>query len=159
MIRDLIIKNKTSIVNNWIKSVYETYPSETSNFLKDQKNRFSNPVGYSISQCGEKILDELTGDFNLQQIRPLLQDLIKIRAVQDFSPSHAIGIIFFLKNSIDTILGNEIKNKDFCNELMSVNSQIDQIVLSAFDLYMEAREKLFQIRVAEIKSRSRNIVD
>jgi hypothetical protein len=158
MIKELILEKKSTIVNNWIQSIYETYPSETSNFLRDQKNRFSNPVGHAIADCAEKILDVLIESFDIQKIKIVLQELIKIRAVQDFSPSHAVGFIFLLKNSILSQLKDKIENDNICEEYLLIESQIDGITMAAFDTYMEAREKLFQIHINEIKSRSQNII-
>jgi len=158
MIKELIINKKSAIINNWIQSIYETYPSETSNFLRDQKNRFSNPVGHAIADCAEKILNQLIEDFDIQKIKVVLQDLIKIRAVQDFLPSQAVAFIFLLKNSILSELKAEIKNEDIFREFLLIASQIDITAMAAFDTYMEAREKLFQIRLNEIKSRSLNII-
>lgn len=157
MIKELIADKKSTIVNNWIQSIFATYPSETSNFLRDQKNRFSNPVGHAITVCAENILNELIRNFDLDKIKIDLQDLIKIRAVQDFSPSQAVAFVFLLRSSIISELEAEIKNENIFEELALIESQIDQVAMAAFDLYMEAKEKLFQIRINEIKSRSLNI--
>ncbi len=158
MIRELIKNKKSVIIDNWIRSIYETYPLETSNFLRDQKNRFSNPVGHAIADSAEKIMNVLIEGFDLQKIKILLQDLIKIRAVQDFLPSQAVAFIFLLKSSILSVLKTEIKNENIIEEFLTFELQIDSAAMAAFDVYMEAREKIFQIRINELKSKSLNII-
>ena len=152
MLKDLLITRKSSIVDNWIQLIVETYPPQTSNFLKSQKDRFSNPVGYTISANTEKIFEEIINVRDIERIKTYLTDIIKIRAVQDFSPSQAIGFIFSLKKVIYKELEEEVINKKILKELENIESYINEIALIAFDIYMEAREKLFKVRVNEIKS-------
>ena len=155
MLKDLLIKKKSSIINNWIQSIIETYPSKTSGFLKSQKDRFSNPVGYTISNSAEKIFEEIIAQNDIEKVKTSLSDLIKIRAVQNFSPSQATGFIFSLKNVIRKELNEEVIEEKVLSELIDFESYIDNVGLTAFDVYMDAREMLFKIRINEIKSRVR----
>ena len=154
MIKELLIKKKSSIVDRWIKSIYETYPPESFKFLNLQKDRFSNPVGFIISGNAERIFDEFINNNDYEKIKLSLKEIIKIRAVQDFSPAQATGFILTLKEAIYGELEHEIKNEKTYDEYIQIESGIDRIALVAFDLYVEAREKIFQIRVNEIKSKS-----
>ena len=83
-----------------------------------------------------------------------MNDIIKIRAIQNFSPSSAIGFVFSLKKVIRDELGAELLEKKNVAEFSKLESTIDRIALIAFDLYMEAKEKVFKIRVNEIKAGS-----
>ena len=152
MLKDLLIKKKSSIINNWIQSIIETYPSKTSGFLKSQKDRFSNPVGYTISNSAEKIFEEIINQNDIEKLKASLTDLIKIRAVQNFSPSEATGFIFSLKNVIRKELEQEVIEGKVLSELNELESFIDDTALTAFDVYMDAKEKLFKIRINEIKA-------
>ena len=152
MLRDLLVNKRSSIINNWIQLIVETYPSKTSSFLKSQKDRFSNPVGYSISSNAEKIFDEIIKGRDIEIVKNSLNDLIKIRAVQNFSPSQAVGFIFSLKKVICKEFEQEVIEGNAKSELIDIEEYIDDIALIAFDLYMDAREKLFNIRISEIKS-------
>ncbi len=152
MLKDLLIDKKSSIVDSWIQLIVETYPSKTSSFLKSQKDRFGNPVGYVISNSAENIFEEIINGKDIERIKAFLTDIIKIRAVQDFSPSQATGFIFSLKKIIRKELGQEVIEGKLLSDINDIESSIDDIALIAFDLYMDAREKLFKIRVSEIKS-------
>ena len=152
MLKDLLISKKSSIINSWIQLIVETYPSKTSSFLKSQKDRFSNPVGFTISNSAEKIFEEIINQNEIEKVKISLVDLIKIRAVQNFSPSEATGFIFLLKKVIRTELEREVIEGKILSELIEIESFIDTVALTAFDLYMDAKEKLYKIRINEIKS-------
>lgn len=128
-------------------------------FLGNRKDRFGNPVGYIIADSAEKIFDEFVNNNNNERIKLLLKEIIKIRAVQDFTPSQAAGFIFSLKEVIYKELELEVKSSNYFNEFILIDAGIDNIALMSFDLFMEAREKIFQLRTSEIRSRSMKIID
>jgi len=159
MIDELLNKKKQAIVNNWVEMILNSYPAEASNFLKLKKNQFSNPIGFTITTNAEKIFDELINKRDFENIKLLLDEIIKIRAVQSFSPSQAVSFLFDLKKAIRDELKVELMEKNISDELINFESFIDQVMLLGFDLYMESREKVFKIRVNEIKSRSYKAID
>lgn len=154
MINELLNKKRQAIVGNWIEVILNSYPAEASNFLKLKKNQFSNPIGYTITTNAEKIFDELINDCDIEKIKFLLEEIIRIRAVQCFSPSQAVYFLLDLKKAIRDELKTDLVEKTTSDELLKIEFLIDQIVLIGFDLYMESREKVFNIRVNEIKSKS-----
>ena len=159
MLYELLLKHKPSIVSKWIKLILDSYSAESSKFLNLEKNQFSNPVGSTISTNAASIFDEIIGNRNFQNIILLLTDIIKIRAIQDFSPSEAVGFIFLLKNVIREKLSEEINQEKILDELAELEFVIDKTALIAFDLYMESREKVFQIRINEAKYKLQKAVN
>jgi hypothetical protein len=152
MIKEILRQKKDIIVSKWIQSIIDTYPVETSSFLRQQKNRFSNPVGHIIVDTAEKIFEAVLNGNQTLEIKILLNDIIKVRAVQDFLPSHAAGFILSLKQIIHDELKEGIKDENMFNEFLEILSKIDKVTLIAFDLFMEAKEKIFQIRMNEMKN-------
>jgi hypothetical protein len=134
--------------------ILETYPSDTSNFLKKQKNCFANPVGYNISQGINGIFDELLNeaDTDTDKVSPFLDNIIRIKAVQDFSPSQAMSFIFLLKKAIRESLGNKIHETHISEELLLFESKIDDLALLSFDIYMKCREKIYELKSNEVRS-------
>jgi hypothetical protein len=159
MIIELLNKKKNAIVSNWIELILNSYPAEAANFLKLKKNQFGNPIGHTITTNAEKIFSELINKRDFENIKTLLDEIIKIRAVQSFSPSHAVGFILDLKKAIRDELKIELNEKDISDDLLNFELLIDQVVLLGFDLYMESREKVFKIRVNEIRSKSFKAID
>ena len=159
MITEILNNKKEAIVRKWIDLILNSYPAEAANFLKLKKNQFDNPIGHTITINAEKIFDELINDCDFEKIKFLLDEIIKIRAVQSFSPSQALGFLFDLKKTVRDEFSVELEKKAIPDELSKLDLLIDQMVLIGFDLYMGSREKVFKIRVNEIKSKSYKAVE
>jgi len=153
MLNKLLLQKKNIIVDKWIDSIIISYPKETYEFLRLQKNRFSNPAGYIISDCAEKIFSEIMNGYNVEAINRSLNDIIKLRAVQDFLPSQAVGFVFILKQIIRSEIDVEIHDGKISQEFSELDKRIDKTALAAFNLYAEAREKIYQIRLKDLKAR------
>ena len=150
---NILISKKENIIKEWFDQILKDYPKETSHFLKTQKDSFSNPVGHVTLSAIERLFDGLINKVPLQNHSPYLTDIIKIRALQEFTPSQAIGFIFLLKNIINIELNTLSDKENLLTELLEFESQIDNISLLAFDIYMECREKLFEINSNQVKDR------
>ena len=153
-LQKILMQKKSSIVDKWVRRVLSYYPSESMRFLSSQEDRFANPVGYTISSSAGAIFDELVGDGDFLVTEVLLKDVVRIRAVQEFSPSQAIRFVFDLKEIMGSEIESEAGDKGWREEFSEVESRIDDLALVAFDSYMESREKLFKIRIDEVKARS-----
>lgn len=151
-LNSLLADKKASILGKWFDVIIESYPPATSNFLKTQSNRFANPIGSTISKGIEGIFDELLRGLNKEKTSQFLDNMVRIRAVQDFTPSQAISFIFPLKRIIREELRVEIAEKQLSDEILSLESTIDSLALLAFDIYMKCRERIFELRVNEIKN-------
>jgi len=130
----------------------ETYPTDLSTLLKKEKDRFVNPVGFAFSEGTETLFMEILHDMNCEKICLILENIVRIRSVQDFSPSKAIGFIFLLKKAIQEVLGSRIQEKHVVEEWLKFQLKIDQLALLAFDVYMKCKEKIYEIRVREAKA-------
>jgi len=150
-LKALMSEKKAAIVKKWFDLIIDNYPSDASNFFKKQKNRFSNPVGHTISQGIDGLFDEILHGIDSEKLFPFLNDIIKIKAVQDFSPSKAISFVFLLKQAIREEMGSEIKKKQMSDELQLFEEQIDELALLSFDIYMKCRERIYEIKADEAR--------
>jgi hypothetical protein len=91
--------------------------------------------------------------YNVEAINRSLNDIIKLRAVQDFLPSQAVGFVFILKQIIRSEIDVEIHDGKISQEFSELDKRIDKTALAAFNLYAEAREKIYQIRLKDLKAR------
>lgn len=152
VLKKLLTQNKDSILQRWSKLIADTYPTEVSGFLND-KDRFSNPVGYTISQEIDALYEELLqGRADSDKASASLDNIIKIRAIQDFSPQEAISFVFLLKKAVTDELGSEIEKKESFGEWLNFESSIDKLASEAFDKYVKCREKICELRVNEVKA-------
>lgn len=152
-LKEFLNKRKKAIIKKWFDMVIDTYPADTSRFLKSQKDPFANPVGNTTINGLEVVFDELLGTMSHEKIISSLDPIIRVRAVQDFSPSKAAGFTFFLKSIIRENISKEKSHDHNYDELLSLESDIDELGLISFDIYMKCREKIFDIRANEHRNR------
>lgn len=150
---DHLSQKKSSIVDSWLNLLFESYPPETAGFLKREKDRFNNPVGYQLSQGIKGLYDALLMGMETAQVLSSLDDILRIKAVQDASPSQALAFIFLLKKVIREQLANELREEQLAQEMLELESRIDGLGLLGFEVYLKHREKLFEIRINEVKNR------
>lgn len=136
---------REAVVGRWLARVLATYPEQTSRFLAREPDRFRNPVGHALREGLPLLFDEVSGAFDVARIEGVLDEIMHIRAVQDFRASEAVGFIFLLKPILrETLTATGAT-------LEALDRRIDRLALLAFDLYMRCREKAAQIRINEAR--------
>jgi hypothetical protein len=146
-------EKKSAILGRWLNRLYGSYPPETAIFLRREKDRFDNPMGYRISEGLEGLYEALLHETERDQVLNFLDEIIRIRALQDYAPSKALAFVFLLKNAMREELAEEIRKEDLAGELLDLEARIDGLALLAFDVYTKRREKLQDLRVDEMKRR------
>jgi hypothetical protein len=129
------------ILERWIAETVASYPSAVRPFLAGKEDPFRNPVGHTLRRTLATLLEQVQGAMDEARIAGALDDLIRIRAVQDLTPSQAVKFVFLLKPILRQAASEQ-------NQLL-LAERIDQLALMAFDKYMQCREHLAQIRLNE----------
>jgi len=154
---DFLRDHEVAIVQKWCDLIFGTYPAETFQFLKREKNRFDNPVAYQTSEALKGLYKALIHDMEAEQLSNYLDEIIRIRAIQDFTPAQAVAFIFLIKNVVrEQFRANfkgEVRIDQFSQELFDFDSRIDGLALLGFNVYMNRREKLHKIRLEEVKNK------
>lgn len=148
--QDLLTENKLKIVSSWIDKVMSTYSVDGARFFKSQKDRFANPLGYSVEKGLEKLFDAIWKGEAIDELPGELVQFIKLRAVQDMEPSKAMAFLFQLKDVVREIRGITLSD-GMEKEWVRFDRVVDQIALLGFDLYMNNRELLNQVKIQEVK--------
>ena len=143
-------ENKSKIIKKWFNRIVESYPKESRDFFKREKNRFANPVGRTIAAEIESLFTELLNGSGPEKLAPHLDGIIKIRAIQDFAPSKALGFVLELKEVIREFLKEGKSLNGLRTELETFEKRIDDTALLAFDIYSKRVKKLYELRVNEI---------
>jgi hypothetical protein len=86
-------------------------------------------------------------------VRPLLERIVRIQAVQDFTPGQAVGFLFRFKPVLREVWKEEGHDRLTAADLTRLESRIDEMALLAFDLYMECREQMYEIQAKEARRR------
>jgi hypothetical protein len=158
-LQEHLVNRKPAILKRWFNRILATYPADTSRFLQKEKDPFANPVGNTISDGISGLYEDLLSGPPSGEVAPFLDQIIRIRAIQDFSASEAVGFIFFLKQAIREELGREVAEESIGRELLNLESRIDELALLAFDIYMKCREKIYEIKSNEIRNRTIKLLE
>ena len=149
--------HRDGVVDRWVESVFGQYPEETTRFLRQQPDRFANPVGASLRVGLAELVDGLIRGAQDEEFTSPLDDVIRIRAVQELSPSAAVKFVFDLKRIVREELANS--GSADMTDLADFDCAIDHLGLLAFDVYMGCREQLWAIRAKQIRNESVGIME
>jgi len=150
---ELMRQNEDAIVQRWLEGILATYPTESAAAFTRQKNQFANPVGHGLRVATRKIFDAMLDRSDAETIHESLHEIIKVRAIQQFSAAQAVGFVFQLRQAVRTELGTAPRDASFARELARFDEQIDRMALAAFDIFVKCREQVFELRVNEVKRR------
>ena len=152
---DKILERKQSVIEKkWFEIAAKTYAPDTAEFIKSNTDPFANPVGGAMLNGLRVLLDQLIHGMDSETITSHLDPIIRIRAVQNFTPSQATAFILSLKKILRENLAKELHDSRIAAEFVIFESKIDQLCLMAFDIYMQCREKVFQISANETRNRT-----
>lgn len=148
---DLLREHREAILDRWFDLVVKTYPGLSSVFLH-KKHRWGNPVGTNIEGAIAGLYDELLKDEAGEDLAPLLDKVVRIRSVQEYSPSEAVAILIFIKHVVRERFSEQINAGDIpVAEVLTFESKVDSMMLVAFDIYTKCRNQLFELRLEDYK--------
>jgi hypothetical protein len=157
-LQDLLYREKPNILRRWFDLIIDTYPHDTSGFFKSNRDRFANPVGQTLLGEIEVIYDLFLGEAGDEELALPLERIVKIRAVQDFSPSEGIEFVFLLKKAVRERLEGGLADGGLTGELTALESRIDRMALLSFDIYMGCVRKLYELRADELRRKMHMLV-
>jgi hypothetical protein len=150
-------RSKTSILQKWFSLILEHYPPETRKFWETPKDSFANPIASTFTQGLEGIWNGLRQGIDPKQLSAVLDPIIHIRAIQDFSPSQAVAFVLGLKGIIREELKREGGGGVAWEDLWEMETRIDALSLIAFDQYVLCRKKVHEIELKELRDRTARI--
>lgn len=132
------------IAERWLEKTVGAYPAGSRPFLAADGDPFRNPVGHTLHDNLTVLVRECLGGMDRRAMEPAVDALMRLRAVQDFSPGDALRFLFDLRAiALDAGIPLPV---DF-------SARVDEIALLAFDKYMACREQIFDLRARELRSR------
>lgn len=158
-LRTVLLQKSSSILKQWFELVIQSYADDTTQFLRRQKDPIANPVGAAIRDGLEGIfkglieaIESREGDrlaFDPDRIRPLLDRIVRIRALQNIKPSESIGFVSDLKTVLRDAAGKDAGAAD----LAAMDAWVDALLFLAFDVYSACREDLHEVRLKDERRR------
>ena len=154
----LLAASRSTILQRWFQLIVDGYPTGVGRFLASETDLFANPVGQTIRRQWESVLDALLAGRAGDEVTAALDDIVRIRAVQDFSPSQAVGFVFLLKRALREQAG-QAPSPELGRELLELDGRIDSLACQAFDVYMSCREKKYELKANEIRNRTFKLLE
>ena len=149
-------EKKDAIVRRWFDEALASYSDDSAAAFTRQKDPFANPIGHGLRVATRAIFERLVAGseaegFDTAKIDEHLHEAIKVRAVQQFSASEAVGFVFSLKDAVREELGPAATDGRYLSELAEFDARVDRVALAAFDVFVECRERLSELRINEVK--------
>lgn len=153
------LQENGEIHDRWVDRVIATYPEGGGAAIRQQKDRFANPLGYNIRHALTSMYKHFCGAVELEKALVALEDLIRIRAVQEFTPAEAVSFLFLLKEAVKEENSNKKEDEALgFSEWLDFEKRIDAVTLRIFDMYMSSRERVFKVRINELRRGTDNVV-
>lgn len=157
-IASIISERRSALHQRWLESVVAGYSGHAARFFKRERNPFANPVGQTLEQETRVLLDVLLAGEGLDAAHGPLERILKVRAVQDFSPAEVLAFVFLLKPVIREALEEQWGAPEVVDDYLALCTQIDELALLAFNMLAQVRERIHEIRVNEVKRRVSSIL-
>ena len=148
---ELLEKRKDTIVERWVDAVLSAYPSESAALFQAQRDPFANPLGHSVREGTRGIFQTILDGMDQEDLRTHLDKIVRIRAIQQLTPSEALSFVFSLRSIVRELIPEAVADARYREDLAEMDRKIDGVALAAFDLYAARREEVSQLRINEVK--------
>lgn len=149
--------HQDTIIARWVEYALSSYSS--SAFFKKESDPFANPVGGNFRQAFAALFPLLLRGAPREEYQEPLERFVSIRAVQQFTPSQAIAPLNAVKHIVREVFAKDRERAHLAAELYDFDFAVDIALLAAFDIYMGYRERLYAVRLEEIRSGSHILTD
>lgn len=151
--------NHKAIAAQWVESILQTYAEEGSKFFSANANQFANPVGHAFRANVDSILSVLSRGEDVGECAKALDGILRIRAVQGFSPSVALCFLPALKEIVYREFRKASPDTPTDDALHEWNVTVDRLTMLGFDLYMNCRELLWKQKANHLYNRTHKLLE
>ena len=158
VIPEVIKKHETDLLSDWMREM--TSSTRRSDLLKDQdiKNQASQFISLFSKAIQNGNLEDTKAD-SFADLRQLLTDISRSRAVQGFTPSETAMFVFSFKKPVISRLQAEVKDaKVLSDESWTLNQLIDKLGLFTTEAFLKSREELIMRQQQEMLELSTPVV-
>ncbi len=156
-LKEALWNYREKIIDEWVDYTLSTYSS--SKFFKKEKDKFANPTGGTVREALSALFLLLSKTEENADYNEAVSSLMLLRSVQEFTPSQAVAPINAVKHITREVLKKDKETRHLADELYDFDFHVDLAMLAAFDKYVACRERMYQLRVKEIKSGSNVLTD
>ncbi len=149
---ELLNRRQPALCERWLDAILRDYGPVTAARWRQERDPFANPVGHALSTGLPEILEAVVAGQGLgERALAALQEIVRVRSVQDFTPSRSVSFVCLLRRAVRDELAAELAGGEHAAELADLDGRVEQLALLAFDVYVGLREELFRIRQEELR--------
>ena len=155
---DVFFNCREQVLEEWVNAIFNTYPLQSTGFLRTVKDPFTNPVADMTREAARTVYEAVSGwDKKPEDVKQAIDRFVHLRAVQAMLPSQGIMVFYLLKPIMRKHVLPKLKDQAL-QDYLDAESRLDTIVLMAFDIYMKSRETVAENRIREIKNQHAQLV-
>ena len=156
---ELCRTEQEQILVKWNAAILATYPLDMTGFARTQEDRFRNPGGHAIRLALEEVYTAVSGGLSSERLlRGSLEMFVKLRAVQDFTPVQALGVVYLLKPLLRERVLPACLQDGLLDEYLEAEYRLDTAAILVCDIYVASRERVLEERIGEIKRQHAQLV-
>ncbi|HZY02028.1 MAG TPA: RsbRD N-terminal domain-containing protein [Anaeromyxobacteraceae bacterium] len=151
MLQELMSQRRDALCRRWLEVVLAEYGELTAARWR-REDPFGNPVGHTLAAGLPQLLEAIAaGGETPAGAVTALEAILRIRSVQDLSPSRAVGFVYRLREAVRGELAQELAGGALAGELAALDGRVERMAWLAFDVYVRLREQVFRLRQEELK--------
>lgn len=151
-------ENQEKIVKKWVDFALSTYPTKAKHFFEKQQDPFLNPVGNILKNELTAIFREILLPKASSDLATHVDPIVRVRAVQDFSPSSAIMVFRKLKEIVEEVVDLRPYLRDEFGAIQEFYNRVDDLCFLAFDIFMKCRETIWELKTKEFQAALKNVL-
>ncbi len=156
MLKDICKENEEKLLSLWLNDFFNHHKLDDIGVSRTITDKFLNPVAYTIKASTAVLFPAIIGeDAEPENIKFHLDEILKIQAIQQLSPAQALLPLLAIKNHIYKFTNNEAA---LISEFKEMTDRLDTLLLMAFDIFTQEKEKIYRIRVNELKSAQSHVL-
>ena len=155
----LLEAKREEVVRQWRARILGSYPDSASGGFKLRKDSSRNPIGSSVADGAQAVVDVLVRGGDRAEFAVAVDGIVRMRAVQSFTPSEAVAFVFDLESVLAEVLGSAAGAGGHERELKALIGRVNEVALAAFDVYLACREKIWELKAAMMRDRSYKLME
>lgn len=146
--------DRSKILRRWLDALLDSFPKQSRLMISAESDRFSNPIGFTLHEAIDEVFRALVGEKTLEEIDLALGRLVKLKAIQEDHADGKLGALIELKRIIRESCGAYSARFSSITELLEIEDRVDEIILRAYQIYVQSREKILDLQINEIKNKT-----
>ena len=149
-LHEVLADRRSALVGQWVDRTLATYPPATARLMAAEADPFRNPAGHTLRENLGVLFDAAILSDDRDAATRALGEIMRLRAVQDFTAAQAIGFIAMLK----PIVRATVRRTLLPAEESAVNVRIDRLTETALGIYADCCRRMQKIRANELERRT-----